>query len=68
MRIGWHIPLPGPFSIGGTVWRSKSKSKKRQRGYHGTLPGWKCPHNHSRMDVAVACAQREEHRRACADR
>ena len=22
MRIGWHIPLPGPFSVGGTVARS----------------------------------------------
>lgn len=59
MRIGWHIPLPGPFSIGGTVWRSK----RRHRGYHGTLPSWKCPHNHSRPDLAEACAQREARRR-----
>lgn len=59
MRIGWHIPLPGPFSIGGTVWRSK----RRRRGYHGTLPSWKCPHNHSRPDLAEACAQREARRR-----
>ena len=67
MRIGWHIPLPGPFSIGGTVWRSKSRrSRSRTRprtaaargGYHGTLPGWTCPHNHSRPDLAEACAQR----------
>jgi len=58
MRIGWHIPLPGPFSIGGTVWRSK----RRRRGYHGTLPSWKCPHNHSRPDLAEACAQREARR------
>jgi hypothetical protein len=61
MRIGWHIPLPGPFSIGGTLWRSKSR---RRRGYHGTLPGWKCPHNHSRPDLARACANREAARRA----
>jgi len=67
VRIGWHIPLPGPFSIGGTVWRSKSRrSRSRTRprtaaargGYHGTLPGWTCPHNHSRPDLAEACAQR----------
>jgi hypothetical protein len=60
MRIGWHIPLPGPFSVGGTLWRSKPR---RRRGYHGTLPGWKCPHNHSRRDLAEACAQREARRR-----
>jgi hypothetical protein len=60
MRIGWHIPLPGPFSVGGTLWRSKPR---RRRGYHGTLPGWKCPHNHSRPDLAEACAQREARRR-----
>ena len=67
MRIGWHIPLPGPFSIGGTVWRSKSRRRRSRthprtaaarRGYHGTLPGWTCPHNHSRPDLAEACAQR----------
>ena len=23
MRIGWHVPLPGPISVGGTVYRSK---------------------------------------------
>jgi hypothetical protein len=34
MRIGWHIPLPGPFSVGGTV--------ARTRGGGGclTLLGW----------------------------
>jgi len=67
VRIGWHIPLPGPFSIGGTVWRSKSRRRRSRtrrrtaaarRGYHGTLPGWTCPHNHSRPDLAEACAQR----------
>jgi hypothetical protein len=62
MRIGWHVPLPGPFYAGGTVWRSKP----RQHGYHGTLanPYWKCPHNHSRPDLAQACADREARRRA----
>jgi hypothetical protein len=19
MRIGWYVPLPGPFSVGGTI-------------------------------------------------
>ncbi len=59
MRLGWRIPLPGPFYLGGTVWRSRP----RGRVYHGTLPGWRCPHNHRREDTAVACAQREERRR-----
>jgi hypothetical protein len=62
MRIGWSIPLGGPFRLSGTVWRSKS----RRRGYHGALqnPRWTCPHNHSRPDLAQACAEREARRRA----
>jgi hypothetical protein len=62
MRLGWRIPLGGPFSLSGTIWRSKRR--RRQKGYHGTLPGWQCPHNHGREDLAVACAQREARRRA----
>jgi hypothetical protein len=61
MRLGWSIPLPGPFWLSGTVWRSK---RRRRRGYHGTLPGWTCPHNHEREDTAIACARREARRRA----
>ena len=57
MRLGWSIPLPGPFRLSGTLWRS------RRRGYRGTLPGWRCEHEHSRRDTAVACAQREARRR-----
>lgn len=59
MRLGWDIPLPGPFFLSGTIWRSK-----RRRGpvYHGTLPGWTCPHNHAREDTAIACARREQQR------
>lgn len=62
MRIWWSLPLPGPFRVGGTVWRSKS----RRRGYHGVhsaLPGWQCPHNHSRLDLATECANQEARRR-----
>lgn len=65
MRLGWHIPLGGPFSLSGTIWRSKRR-RKRAPAFHGTLPGWKCPHNHSRQDLAIACAQREVRRRAAA--
>lgn len=62
MRIGWSIRLPGPFYLAGTLWRSK---KRRQRVYHGTLgTDWICPHNHRREDTALACAHREERRRA----
>lgn len=67
MRLTWHKHLLGPFGIGGTIWQSRRRRPKREV-YHGTLPGWTCPHNHSRMDLAVACAQREERRRACAGR
>jgi len=59
MRLGWSIPLPGPFYLGGTIWRSRP----RRRGYHGTLRGWRCAHNHQRPDTAIACAQREQRRR-----
>ena len=74
MRLTWHKHLLGPFGIGGTVWQSRRRRPRREvyrrrprrEVYHGTLPGWKCPHNHSRMDLAVSCAQREERRRAAA--
>jgi hypothetical protein len=60
MRIGWSIPLPGPFWIGGTLWQSK----RRTRYYNGTLPdGWRCRHHHQREDTALACANQEAKRR-----
>ena len=68
MRLGWSIPLPGPFRLSGTIWRSKPRRRRRRPVYHGVLPGWKCPHNHSREDLAVACAQREARRRAAKPR
>jgi hypothetical protein len=62
MRIGWRIPLPGPLSLSGTLWRSK---RRRRRAHHGTLTDpatgavlWTCPHNHERLDTATACAAR----------
>ena len=68
MRLTWHKHLLGPFGVGGTIWQSKRRRLRgaKRKVYHGTLPGWKCQHNHSRMDLAVACAQREERRRAAA--
>ena len=65
MRIGWRIPLPGPFYLGGTVWQSKRRNAPY---YSGTLPGWKCPHHHRREDTAVACARRQERAFARQDR
>ncbi len=61
MRLGWSVPLPGPFRLSGTVWRSR---RRRREVWHGTLPGWKCPHDHSRPDLATACASREARRRS----
>lgn len=61
MRLGWHVHLLGPFSVGGTIWQSK-----RRRGpvFHGTLPdGRPCPHYHRRPDTADACTMREARRR-----
>jgi hypothetical protein len=62
MRLGWRIGLPGPFYLGGTVWRSRRR-RRRQPVYHGQLPGWQCPHDHKRTDTAAACADRELRRR-----
>jgi hypothetical protein len=59
-----EYPAAGPFRLSGTNWRLKPRRRGRRAPvYHGTLPGWKCPHNHSREDLAVACAQREARRR-----
>jgi hypothetical protein len=65
MRFGWHIGLPGPFYLGGTIWRSKRRRRRSRRPvWHGTLPGgWRCPHNHTRPDTATACANAEARRR-----
>jgi hypothetical protein len=65
MRLGWSIPLPGPFRLSGTIWRSgRRRRRSRTPVWHGQLPGWQCPHNHTREDTAVACARREARRRA----
>jgi hypothetical protein len=64
MRLGWSIRIFGPVRLSGTLWRSKRRrARRRGRVYHGTLPGWKCAHNHSRPELAQACAQREAARR-----
>jgi hypothetical protein len=63
MRLGWHVHLFGPFGVGGTIWQSRRR-RRRRKGFHGTLPdGWTCPHNHTRPDTARDCAEREVRRR-----
>ncbi len=56
MPFYFRIPLPGPFGysarVGGRKRRSRSKS------YHGTLPGWRCEHNHRTETAARECAAR----------
>ena len=60
-RIGWSIPLPGPFYLAGTLWRSR---RRRARTYHGTLAdGWTCGHAHRTESAAEECARREQRRR-----
>jgi hypothetical protein len=61
-RLGWRVHLLGPFYLGGTVLRHTQR--RRRLAWHGTLPGWRCPHDHRREDTAVACAQRELRRRS----
>jgi hypothetical protein len=62
MRLGWSLNRSGPhLFLTGTIWRSKPR--RHDPVYHGTLPGWRCPHEHRREDTAIACAQREARRR-----
>ena len=49
MRIGWRIGLPGPFYIGGTVWRSR-----RRRRY----PVLECGHAHRTRQAYLRCPDR----------
>lgn len=68
MRIGWRIPLPGPFYVGGTVWRSRQRG--RRFWWHGVILDsanhractWQCPHDHRRSDTAYDCAARRASR------
>jgi hypothetical protein len=64
MRFGWHIGLPGPFGIGGTIWQSRRR-RRRRKVWHGEIGaiGWRCAHNHQRQDTAEDCARREARRR-----
>lgn len=49
MRIGWRIPLPGPFYTGGTVWRSKPRRRYK------VLP---CGHAHRTQAAYEQCLRR----------
>lgn len=49
MRIYWSLPLPGPFRIGGTLWRSK-----RRRRY----PVLDCGHAHRTRQAYERCPYR----------
>lgn len=55
----------GPFYI-GEVWRSSGRHSRRhlRQSYSGTLPGWRCFHDHRTQGAALRCARREEARRA----
>lgn len=62
MRLGWHVGL-GPFYLAGTILRIGGPHRRRRTVYHGTLPGWTCPHNHTRPDTAETCRDKEARRR-----
>jgi len=65
MRFGVSVhPLHGPFYLSQTLWRSRRRRRPHAQTYHGTLPGWRCPHDHRREDTALECARRERNRRA----
>ncbi len=70
MWFNWHVPLPGPFSVGGNIFRTRRRRGRRRKVWHGTLSDasgrvyWTCAHNHQRLDTAEDCAGREDRRRA----
>lgn len=35
MRLGWHIGLPGPFYLAGTIWRSRRRRRAVMQEYEG---------------------------------
>lgn len=53
MRLGWHIPLPGPFYLAGTIWRSKSRRR---------YPVQDCGHAHRTRQAYVECRMRQQRR------
>lgn len=50
MRLGWRIGLPGPFSIGGTLWRSKPKRRYKVLS---------CGHAHRTEQAYLNCKDRK---------
>jgi len=50
MRLGWRIPLPGPFFLGGTVWRSRRRYVPADYWTHGT-----CTIRHRSQGAADRC-------------
>jgi len=62
MPFYFRIPLPGPFGYSKRIGGHKRK-RSRQPVYQGTLPGWRCEHNHRTESAAKACADKEARRR-----
>lgn len=57
MRIGWRVPLPGPFYLAGTVWRSHKRRAASQYWYGYRPDGSRCPHRHRRPETALECTR-----------
>ena len=55
MRLSWHIRLPGPFSLSGTIWRSKPKHK----GYVRKWAILDCGHAHRSSEAYQACVKKQ---------
>jgi hypothetical protein len=53
MRLGWHVHLIGPFSLGGTVWRSKPRRRYKVLD---------CGHAHRTQEAYQKCRQRQRQR------
>jgi len=54
MRLSWHIRLPGPFSLSGTIWRSKPKHK----GYVRKWAILDCGHAHRTAEAYQMCVKK----------
>jgi len=57
MRLGWRVRLFGPFTLGGTIWRTKTRRKPAQTRKWPILD---CGHAHRSREAYDTCVRRSK--------